>query len=351
MSGKRVFVGLSGGVDSSVAALRLQQRGFDVVGVFIKVWQPDFIDCNWEADRLDAMRVAAHLGIPFLTCDAEEAYKQNVADYFISEYEAGRTPNPDVLCNSAVKFGAFYNFAMERGADFVATGHYAQIERNSESTAILRGVDSGKDQSYFLWQISPEKLANIIFPIGDSPKQQIRKEAELAKIPVALKKDSQGVCFLGHIDIPEFLSHFIDLTPGAVLDTTGQIIGTHNGVQVYTLGQRHGFAIHTAKTNETAHYIIDRDIDNNTITVSTTAPIDSRNDNISLDATNLFTDTLPVSLELQFRYQQKSLRASILNQSETTIELQIEDQHERPSAGQSCVLYDGDRMLGGGIIA
>ena len=182
-----VFVGLSGGVDSSVAAARLIDQGYNVVGVFIKVWHPDWMVCNWEQERLDAMRVAAHLDIPFLTCDAEQAYKNDVADYFIAEYQAGRTPNPDVMCNQHVKFGRFLDFATEKGADYIATGHYAQKIDNK----LHRGVDTGKDQTYFLWTLSKERLGKSLFPVGDTPKEGIRKEAEQRGIPVATKKDSQ----------------------------------------------------------------------------------------------------------------------------------------------------------------
>nr|MCU0678573.1 tRNA 2-thiouridine(34) synthase MnmA [Candidatus Paceibacterota bacterium] len=191
---KTVFVGLSGGVDSSVAALRLKNQGHNVVGVFIKVWHPDWLVCNWEQERLDAMRVAAHLGIPFLTCDAEAAYRDEVATYFIESYKAGLTPNPDVLCNEKVKFGAFLRFALEKGADYVATGHYAQKGSGDEGeTELWRGIDTSKDQSYFLWSLSREQLSRVLFPVGDTNKIDLRKEAEAALLPTAQKKDSQGV--------------------------------------------------------------------------------------------------------------------------------------------------------------
>jgi tRNA-uridine 2-sulfurtransferase len=182
-----VFVGLSGGVDSSVAAKRLIEAGYNVVGVFIKVWHPDFLVCNWEQERLDAMRVAAKLGIPFLTCDAEAAYRDAVAHYFIESYRAGKTPNPDVMCNKEVKFGAFLEFAKAHGADYIATGHYAQHIGDT----LVRGVDTGKDQSYFLWTLTPEQLAYTLLPVGDSQKETIRTEAAAAGLITAEKKDSQ----------------------------------------------------------------------------------------------------------------------------------------------------------------
>ncbi|MDA8597043.1 tRNA 2-thiouridine(34) synthase MnmA [Candidatus Pacebacteria bacterium] len=348
-----VFVGLSGGVDSSVAALRLINQGYRVVGVFIKVWQPDWLECNWEQERLDAMRVAAHLEIPFLTCNAEEAYKREVADYFIAEYKAGRTPNPDVMCNQAVKFGAFIQFAKQYGADFVATGHYAQMSKAENKSSLLRGVDKNKDQSYFLWTLTQEQLSNILLPVGDSPKAQIRQEATAAGIPVATKKDSQGVCFLGHIDIPEFLSHYIDLAPGRVLDETGAEIGSHAGSVVYTIGQRHGFALANSDIHTTPHYVIARNVAENTITVSTTPPIVSANSTLTLDKLHWISDAVPstASLTAQFRYRQTPFAVDLSETSADSFCLSLKSDVEQPAAGQSCVLYDGDVCLGGGIIA
>ncbi|NVN97440.1 hypothetical protein HXX01_04420 [Candidatus Nomurabacteria bacterium] len=220
---KTVFVGVSGGVDSSVAAALLKDQGYNVVGVFIRTWSPDFIECTWKDERRDAMRVCAHLDIPFLECDAEEAYKKGVADYMIEEYKKGNTPNPDVMCNRMVKFGVFWQFAKEHGADFIATGHYARVMENSfrEATgggvpflgtpkngakelreklfSMKRGIDSSKDQSYFLWTLTQDDLSHTLFPVGHLEKRDVRRLAEKYKLPTAVKKDSQGVCFLNII--------------------------------------------------------------------------------------------------------------------------------------------------------
>lgn len=348
---KTVFVGLSGGVDSSVAALRLKEQGYNVVGVFIKVWHPDWMVCNWEAERLDAMRVAAHLDIPFLTCDATAEYKQEVADYFISEYIAGRTPNPDVMCNKAVKFGAFLRFAKEREADFIATGHYAQKGTENETPSLLRGVDTNKDQSYFLWTLTSEQLQSVLLPVGDTEKPEIRAEAEKAGIATATKKDSQGVCFLGHVDIPEFLSHYTELTSGDVLNENKEVVGEHKGALVYTLGQRHGFTIHSSTNATDAHYVVAKDLSLNTITVATAPPAIATKSTITLSSTVL-REALQEGdqCEVQFRYRQKPLSATLIKVSEDTIELQPMEEAEQPSAGQSCVLYRGNVCLGGGII-
>lgn len=345
---KTVFVGMSGGVDSSVAALRLKNEGYNVVGVFIKVWHPDFMVCNWEAERLDAMRVAANLDIPFLTCNAEETYKKEVADYFINEYVAGRTPNPDVMCNKAVKFGAFMEFAKEKGADFIATGHYVQKIDNK----LYRGNDNNKDQSYFLWSLTQEQLDYSLFPIGSTPKEVVRQEAAAANIPTATKKDSQGVCFLGHIDIPEFLSHFTELKKGSVVNESGEVIGEHKGALVYTIGQRHGFTLNTKDTNRGHMFVVAKDLEKNTITVSTEQPKGVVNEKLNLHncviRTKLETDD---EVSIQLRYRQTPLKAKVISISEQEVTLEIEEESEKSASGQSCVIYLGDECIGGGIVA
>ena len=349
---KTVFVGLSGGVDSSVAAVRLLASGYNVVGVFIKVWHPDFMVCNWEQERLDAMRVAAHLGIPFLTCDAEDAYRDDVADYFINEYREGRTPNPDVMCNQHVKFGRFMDFAISNGADYIATGHYAQRTEGVKNAEMHRGVDTGKDQTYFLWTLGQAQLDRTLFPVGDTPKEQIRKEAEHAGIPVAAKKDSQGICFLGDVDIPEFLSHYIDLECGDVLNTAGEMVGQHKGALVYTLGQRHGFTLTNHDTNRSAQFIVARDIKNNTITVASEMTEVAATENIELHSAVIRTPlTDGEEIELQIRYRQTPISATVVSVGKTTISLKPNEPMERPAPGQSCVLYRGSLCIGGGILA
>lgn len=346
-----VFVGLSGGVDSSVAALRLIKAGYDVVGVFIRVWHPEFIECNEEAERLDAMRVAAHLGIPFLTCDAISAYKNEVADYMIHEYGKGRVPNPDVMCNKAVKFGAFLDFALKNGADKIATGHYAQVSKEGATYALLRGVDGSKDQSYFLWTLSQEQLSKILLPIGDTLKTDVRKEAERSGLPTAIKKDSQGICFLGAIDMQEFLSHYIDEKSGDVLDEDGKVIGTHVGSLFYTIGQRHGFALSTADTATTSHYVISKDVSANTITVSSRKPTaltqkfllssaQFRVPHAHMQSTHLTVET---------RYHQQPIPA-VFEVKGDAYSITLSQEADVPSFGQSCVLYIGAHCVGGGII-
>ena len=340
-----VFVGLSGGVDSSVAAARLLKQGYRVVGVFIKVWQPDFLKCDSEAERLDAMRVAAHLKIPFLTLDAAEEYKREVGDYFVNEYLEGRTPNPDVMCNRHVKFGAFWKFAKSQGADYIATGHYARVRKEKEEYQLLRGVDTNKDQSYFLWTLAQADLEHVLFPVGDSPKEEIRKEAEAYGLPTAVKKDSQGICFLGHVDIKEFLSHFTTLEAGDVLDVDGNVIGRHEGALIYTLGQRHGFTVNGEAGRE-PHYVIGKDVQTNTVTVSLKPPVLDNKSGISLrNISTVSTQELPERLEAQIRYRQTPFKIELKSHT-----VYPQGEVETPAAGQSLVFYEGDICLGGGVI-
>lgn len=350
---RKVFVGLSGGVDSSVAAARLVREGYRVVGVFIKVWQPSFLRCNWEKERLDAMRVCATLGIPFLTCDATERYKAEVVDYLISEYKAGRTPNPDVMCNKQVKFGAFLDFADEHGADYIATGHYAQRVEEAGGMRLLRGTDMAKDQSYFLWMLTHAQLSRTLFPVGDSLKADIRKEAAAYGLPTAEKPDSQGVCFLGELDMKSFLFHFIPQETGRVEDTSGNMVGEHDGVYFYTIGQRHGFRISQESPDEVPYYIVAKDITRNVLTVSHDKPAIGANARsaFALSDTNWIEAPPTYPVAVQIRYRQKPVAATIEITGQTTAVVIPQGILDTPALGQSCVVYDGPVCLGGGIIS
>lgn len=349
---KIVFVGLSGGVDSSVTALRLKNEGYTVFGVFIKVWHPDFLECNWEKERLDAMRVATKLGIPFLTCDAEQAYKDDVAEYFIEEYKNGRTPNPDVMCNKHVKFGAFLRFALASGADYIATGHYAQNIKADEGYSLKRGIDTSKDQSYFLWTLTEVQLSKVLFPVGNSAKKDIRIEAQNAGLITANKKDSQGICFLGHVDIGDFLSHYITLKKGDVITTSGEVIGTHKGALIYTNGQRHGFTITKGEPTRDIYYVHDRNLEKNTITVSKEKPQQKEQSSMMLSDVNYIAWEPKVGavIEVQTRYRQKPSLCTITSVTPNNLTLTFTKNAEQVSKGQSCVLYDGLTCCGGGII-
>ncbi len=357
MQKKTVFVGMSGGVDSSVSAALLKQQGYDVVGVFIRTWHPDFIECNEEEERLDAMRVAAHLDIPFLTFDLADVYKKEVADYMIAEYKAGRTPNPDVMCNKEVKFGAFLKKAISMGADFVATGHYAQNKKNS----LVKGKDPSKDQCYFLWTLRQEQISKILFPVGHLPKTEVRKLAKKFKLPVAEKKDSQGICFLGAIDLKDFLKHYIKSKKGKVINETGEEIGHHDGAVFHTLGERHGFTITKKGTNDGRYYIVAKDIKKNTLTVaqqdrlhfnaSLTHSGDLSASRIILQNPNWISE-VPKEDKVytaQIRYHGEFLSCKVKIVSKVKAEV-IFEKPVVVASGQSIVVYDKDICLGGGVV-
>lgn len=337
---KTVFVGMSGGVDSSVSSLLLKQKGYNVVGVFIKTWHPDFISCNEEEERLDAMRVAAFLDIPFLTLDFEEVYKKEVADYMILEYREGRTPNPDVMCNREVKFGAFLNKAREMGADFVATGHYA---RNIDGS-LYKGIDKTKDQSYFLWTLNKKQLQNILFPIGDLEKSKVRTLAKKYKLPVSAKKDSQGICFLGDIDIKDFLKHYIKEEKGKVLNEFGEEIGCHDGVLFYTLGERHGFVINKKTSNDARYYIIKKDILNNILVVSNNKYINPNKEIIISDINQLQDFNENKIYDMQVRYHGELIKAKISRLSDKQVKI-IPEKEALIASGQSIVVYEKDQLI------
>ncbi len=371
----KIFVGMSGGVDSSVSAAVLKHAGHDVTGVFIKVWQPDWIECNWREERIEAMRAAAHLDIPFVTLDLEKEYKEGVIDYMIAEYAAGRTPNPDVMCNREVKFGAFGEWAKESGADCIATGHYARVKetrsREKGVWRLFKGVDDNKDQSYFLWTLTQDDLAHVMFPVGDLTKPEVRALAQKFKLPNADKKDSQGLCFIGKVDVKEFLAHYTEGNPaaklGKVLDDAGAIVGTHPGTLFFTIGERHGFEIDQAhKTpGDKAYYVVAKNMGANTVTVSNK---DSRGilagavKTVRISRVNWISGVPEIGRPLQARsrYRQALQSTKVVSikgvstggNREESIQVTIEfDQSQDTlTPGQSLVIYNGEECLGGGVI-
>lgn len=346
--GQTVFVGVSGGVDSSVSLALLKDAGYNVVGVFIRTWTPDFIECTWRDERRDAMRVCAHLDVPFLECDAEEAYKKGVADYMISEYKLGRVPNPDVMCNREVKFGIFWQFAKDRGADFIATGHYAQNINNF----LMRSPDISKDQSYFLWTLTQEDLAHTLFPIGHLQKTEVRKLAAKYKLPTAVKKDSQGVCFLGPLDMKDFLKHYIDSVVGDVVDTNGKVIGNHDGATFFTLGERHGFNITEKGTTDEPYYVVAKDIDKNLLIVSHNKNEYQKNNQEIVLEKVVIRGELEIDKQYtaQIRYHGELLPVAMLSLNDTKMTIKFEKSDPTASSGQSVVIYDGEICLAGGVI-
>ncbi len=278
----RVALGMSGGVDSSLCAHLLIESGYDVTGVYLECWRAP--GCRTEEDRKDALAVALTLGIPFKVLDFKQAYHDKVVEYFFAEYAAGRTPNPDVMCNKEIKFGLFYDWAIAEGFDFVATGHYAKItgdraQRGLDGPQLTIPADLHKDQTYFLYVLSQDQLAHTLFPLAELHKTEVRKAAAARKISVATKKDSVGICFIGDINVHEFLKERLGENPGDVVDTSGTVIGQHSGLWFYTIGQRHGFTISPSsqitladgrvvdRTNIPPFYVIAKDAAQNRLVV------------------------------------------------------------------------------------
>lgn len=350
-------MGMSGGVDSSVSAALLKKEGYEVIGVFMKVWQPDFLACVWEEERRDAMRVAAHLDIPLLTWDFEKEYKKEVADYMIREYREGRTPNPDVMCNKKIKFGVFFKRAMSEGADFTATGHYAQsvFDKKTGLFKMLAGVDEEKDQSYFLWTLGQEQLSKTFFPVGGLKKPKVRDLAKKFKLPVAQKKDSQGLCFMGKLDMKDFLGHFIAEKEGVVLDEKGEVVGVHRGALFYTLGERHGFTVTKKGTDEKPYYVVAKDLENNTITVvhKVEKILDSRDNKVTLVEVN-YCNGIKLdethSYNAQIRYHGEHHECIVALQNENKALLKFKNP-VLVARGQSVVLYYKNECVGGGVVA
>ena len=364
---QKVFVGLSGGVDSSVSVALLKEQGFDVTGVFIKVWAPDFIDCTWKEDRLDAMRVCAKLGIPFKTLDLEKEYKRDVVDYMIREYKAGRTPNPDVMCNQQIKFGAFFHWAMKQGADYVATGHYSQIMKHKAWSmehkksfklptthySLRTAEDTAKDQSYFLWTLTQKQLSKTLFPIGHLPKSEVRKLAEKFDLITATKKDSQGLCFIGKVDMKDFLKRFIKAKKGQVLDAEGQVVGSHDGAVFYTLGERHGFEVAKKTPNSERLYVVAKDLKKNAITVSDNPKSAVLGPKHEYRLSNVnWISGLPeatVKCEVQIRYHGELIEAAISRIGNTKARVDF-SVPQLVASGQSVVFYKNSECLGGGVV-
>ncbi len=361
----KVFVGLSGGVDSSVAALLLKQQGYEVVGVYMKNWSKDLPGhhCPWKEDYQDAKRVAVQLGIPFKMYDFQKDYKHLVVDYMLKEFQAGRTPNPDIMCNQEVKFNLFLKAALADGADMIATGHYARVE-NSESrilnsefgirnsgARLLMARDHNKDQTYFLCRMPRESLEKVIFPLGKLTKTQVRALAKKHHLVTADKKDSMGICFVGKVGIKDFLSQYVKTEPGKIIDQTGQVIGQHEGAVFYTIGQRHGLEV----GGGLPYYVTGKNMKRNEVYVTT----DLQDKNlwgreVQLSDVYWLNGQPPGNKKLAARNRHRSemvpvKKLNMLSNSEATLEFAEDVRALTP--GQSTVLYTGDVCLGGGIVS
>lgn len=358
----KVFVGMSGGVDSSVSAMLLVQQGYDVTGVYMKNWSRDLpgMKCPWAEDLADAKRVAVKLGIPFEVWDFEEAYREKVVEYMLREFKAGNTPNPDIMCNQEIKFKLFYEKAMERGADFIATGHYARTGRG-----LLRAVDENKDQTYFLYRISDEALKHTIFPIGEMLKPDVKKLAEKNGLHNAYKKESMGVCFVGEVGMKDFLKEYIDVEPGEIREIESEkVLGYHEGAVFYTIGQRHGLYISGVKgeaNDGLPYYVVAKDLGRNIVYVSKNLnhsaiwtdklrlkDVIRRTDKTNSSASSpapAVAKAQELDLSVRLRHRAPLIPAKLIGDT-----LYFEQEIKRPAPGQSAVLYDGEICLGGGII-
>lgn len=355
-SSTRVVVGMSGGVDSSVTALLLKQQGYEVIGIFMKNWDDtdEFGHCTAEEDAEDVRRVCGQIDIPYYTVNFEKEYDDKVFSYFLDEYKKGRTPNPDVMCNREIKFGEFLKKALELGADYIATGHYARIDSVDDKLRLLKGVDKNKDQSYFLNQLNQYQLSKAMFPLGHLNKPEVRAIAEEAELYTAKKKDSTGVCFIGERNFKEFLSTYLPAQPGEMRTFDEEVKGTHDGLMYYTLGQRQGLGIGGSGSGSgEPWFVAEKDLKNNILYV--VQGDDPRLYSQGLLATdvNWIKGESPNSefhCHAKFRYRQKDQGVTVTRKSDGIYKVVFDLPQKAITPGQAVVFYDDDVCLGGGII-
>ncbi|CAI2684800.1 tRNA-specific 2-thiouridylase MnmA [Apilactobacillus kunkeei] len=358
-SNTRVVVGMSGGVDSSVTAYLLKQQGYDVVGVFMKNWDDTDENgvCTATEDYKDVAKVASEIGIPYYSVNFEKEYWDRVFTYFLNEYKKGRTPDPDVICNKEIKFRAFLDYALDLGADYIATGHYARLQRDADGhNHLLRGSDDNKDQTYFLSQLSAEQLDRVMFPLGDMPKPKVREIAKEAGLATAEKKDSMGICFIGEKNFKSFLSNYLPATPGKMMTFDGEVKGNHDGLMYYTIGQRKGLGIGGDGKDNRPWFVVGKDLSKNILYVGK-----------GYENKHLYADYLKASdifwindiadrgndfrCTAQFRYRQKDVGVTVhLNDDGKSLRVDFDDPARAVTPGQAVVFYDGDECLGSAII-
>lgn len=355
---EKVIVGMSGGVDSSVTALLLKEAGYDVEGLFMKNWQDRLPggQCMWEADIEDALQIGEQLGIPINTIDLSDEYWEKVFTNFLAEYKSGRTPNPDVLCNEKIKFHAFLKHAIDMGAEKIATGHYSRITKVGTHYQLRKGLDSTKDQSYFLCRLNQQQLALSLFPIGDLTKQHVRTQAKAACLRVHNKKDSSGICFIGERPFREFLSNYLPKQIGEIQTPDGRVIGQHDGVFYYTIGQRRGLGIGgTTGTHDLPWYIYAKDIKSNILSVVQGHDHEQLySQQLSAIDTHWISGSAPTAAPFQCtaktRYRQADQRCTIQHIQANHIHVTFAHPQRAVTPGQFIVFYNQDICLGGGII-
>jgi tRNA (5-methylaminomethyl-2-thiouridylate)-methyltransferase len=352
---KRVVLGMSGGVDSSVAAVLLKEQGYEVIGVFMKNWDEEDENgvCMADEDYKDVVAVAEQLNIPYYSINFVKEYWERVFQYFLSEYRLARTPNPDVMCNKEIKFKAFLEYAEKLGADYIATGHYARlIEDENGQKIMLKGVDDNKDQTYFLSGLTQKQLEKVLFPLGEYQKSEIREIAQKYDLKTANKKDSTGICFIGERNFNEFLSKYLPAQKGDIIDIDGKKLGTHNGLMYYTIGQRKGIGLGNSKdgTGE-PYFVVDKKLETNELIVA--QGDDKLLYSKALIANNFnFINPIefPFECGVKFRYRQKDVKGIITKINDDEYRIDFEEPQRAVTLGQIAVIYKGDICLGGGTI-
>ncbi len=351
---EHIAVGMSGGVDSAVAASILVEKGYDVEGLFMKNWEEDSEYCNAEEDYKDALQVCDTLGIPLRSVNFAKEYWERVFQNFLDEYRSGRTPNPDILCNTEIKFKEFLHYAQDLGADKIATGHYVRSKEVAGKVQLLKGIDPGKDQSYFLYGLNQEQICSALFPIGDLEKPNVRDRAEKLGFDIFNKKDSTGICFIGERDFKEFLQQYIPAQPGIIVTSSGTKVGDHDGLMYYTLGQRKGLGIGGGHGDgEGAWYVLDKDLENNELIVG------QGHDHAGLYQKRLTASDLHwisgeapnnENLKAKIRYRAQDATCRITELNNTEISIEFEEPRFAIAPGQSVVFYSENICLGGAII-
>ena len=356
---KTVVVGMSGGVDSSVAALLLKEQGYNVIGLYMVNWEESDESgcCTAEQDYDDVRRVANLIGIPYYTVNFSKEYADRVFKYFLEEYARGRTPNPDVLCNREIKFGPFLRYAKELGADYIATGHYCAISHENGVHFLKKAADQNKDQTYFLNQLSQDQLADVLFPLGNMQKPEVRELAEKYGLSTAAKKDSTGICFIGERNFRKFLMNYLPATGGEIRTYDGRILGRHVGLMYYTIGQRKGLDIGGQKNDEGRWFVIEKDLKNNILYVAHGEEDRLYSSALTMNACNWIPypkreKTFHCTAKFRYRQPEQGCTVKILdkNGEKNSILVEFDEKQRAITEGQYAVFYDGDLCIGGGVI-